>query len=48
MMEQASKEKGKKKDKDKRRIEIYEFEPVKQKNGVSFVSPVTRSDLNFN
>ena len=27
--------------------EVYEFEPVKQKSGVSFVSPVTKSDLAF-
>ena len=26
---------------------MYEFEPVTQKNGISFVSPVTKSDANF-
>lgn len=28
--------------------QVYEFEPVKQKNGVTFVSPVTKSDVAFN
>lgn len=30
--------------KDMKKVEIYEFEPVQQKNGVTFVSPVTKSD----